>query len=171
MQSAQLENFQCSDYHQLRLPDTFFFFFFILDFWWIVETFRLSSITNWLMRENCFGCDLGNLVSWGRGGGFQHETVASVDTNHRKCQTPTPPPPPLTTPPPPSPSLLASSFTTAPHLINDTANVTSNRKTLCTGDNYATAQCDKLLHSAAAVEGSKGGDYVIDIYLDRMKVL
>lgn len=58
--------------------------FFYLNFWWIAERRRLSSITNRLTREKCFGCDLG-LVFEGK------EAVSNIiaDTIQNKYQTPT----------------------------------------------------------------------------------
>lgn len=161
----ELENFQSADYHQRRLPVTFFSpsFEFLMN----QKRCRLSSITNQLMRENCFWMWLVAHV-WREVGVLRHETVAS-DNSQEFTRSLSP------RHLHPQPSAFLDSdrrafcifITTLPCLINDTANVTSNHKTLCAGDNYASALCDKLCRP----RGEKRSDYVIDIYLDRMKVL
>lgn len=66
-------------------------------------------------------------------------------------------------------SRFGSLLQLCPCLISDNANAPSNHTTLCTGDNYAAAPCDKLCSRRPGRE--RKSDYVIDIYLDRMKVL
>lgn len=144
--------------HQLRLPVTFFPF-------WLLMNCREEQtfIHHQSIKERKLFWILG-FVFEGKGGGFQHETVASADSSlevllcHFHLYL--------------HPSSLQSVcvfITTVPCLINDNANVTSNHKTLRAGDNYTAARCDKLCSRWPGRE--KKSNYVIDIYLDRMKVL
>lgn len=129
-------------------------------FWIFVERHRLSSVTNQLMWENCFGCDSGL-----EGKEAASNTKLLLQLTQFTGSIRAPPPPPLLD----SLGAFCVFITPVPRLINDTANVTSNHKTLCAGDNYASARRDKLCILRPG--GEKKSDYVIDIYLDRMKVL
>lgn len=111
------KTFSAPDYHQLRLPVTFFFFFFFPPFSEFLmncgeaHTFFFTHPQS--INERKLFLDVFQLPT--------RETVASVVNSPRR----TPRPPPLHL------SRKRAFITPAPCLISDTANVTSNHQTLC----------------------------------------
>lgn len=151
----ELENFQRSDYHQLRLPvfeylmncgeaQTFIHHQSInerkLDVWmWLVFEGKGRRFPAW---NCCFGLTRSVTPR------YLHLLHLHLHLHPSSVQS----------------ELSVSSSQTVPCLISDTANVTRYQ--------WARGAITQQLGVANfAVGGEKQSDYVIDIYLDRMKVL
>lgn len=152
----ELENFQRSRLSPVK-TSSYFFSSSSSPFFWIFDQLRrgahfFSPIPNQLMRGSCFWMCFS----------FQHGNCCFTCEFPGKNSSST--------------TLHLSRrralITAAPCLISDTANVTSNHQTLCAGGTITGAML-AVTNFASRSAGRRGreSDYVIDIYLDRMKVL